>query len=474
MVLNIKNKWKNMSLAAKCSIALIIVKFFERGLSLVTGPIFTRIMPIEEYGIISTFTSWQSVLMIITTLNMSQGVFNNGMLDFKEDRDSFCFSILMLANLCTIVWLLLFLIFNKTLINFIDMPFMLLILMLLYFFFVPAYNYWIARQRYEFKYKFSSILMISISIISTILSIIIVLFVPNNLKAIVKISITEGVMILIGIIMYINIIIKSNHKLKIKYWKYALKYNLPLIPHYLSMYILASSDRIMISKMIGTSETAIYNVSYTVASILLIFWNSMEASYAPWVYQKMENEDYKSIRKRGNQIILIFAVLMFLSTLFAPEIIKILAPKIYYNGIYIIPSVAGGVFFTALYSLYIRMELYLKKTKQIMIASSIGAILNLILNYIFIPKYGMYAAGYTTLVCYIILALTHYLILKRLNYDKIYDNKRFLILSLIVVASSIIISFMYSYNFIRYILIILIVLGFVVKRNEIKEVFLKK
>ena len=84
-----------MSSAAKASIALIVVKFFQKGLSMITGPIFTRIMPMSQYGIISTFTSWQSILYIVATLNLSQGVFNNGMLDFKKDRSVFCFCLIL-------------------------------------------------------------------------------------------------------------------------------------------------------------------------------------------------------------------------------------------------------------------------------------------------------------------------------------------------------------------------------------------
>lgn len=469
-----KNKWSKMSPAAKASIALIIVKFFQKGLNMITGPIFTRIMPIDQYGIISTFTSWQSIIYIVVTLNLSQGVFNNGMLDFKKDRKSFCFSILCLANLCTILWTIVYVIINYLIGNVIGLPYYLLILMLLYFLFTPAYNYWMGEQRFEFKYKANTIVMIGTSIVSTVIAIIAVLLVPNGLKSSAKLFGTEGIAILVGIFFYIYLFIKSKHKIKIEYWKYALKFNLPLIPHYLSMYLLSSSDRIMISKIINTSATAIYNVSYTVASIMLIFWNSIEASYAPWIYQNLEIKNYKSIRKRGSQILLLFAVLTMLSTLFAPEIIFVLAPKSYHEGIYIIPAVAAGVFFTALYSLFMRIELYLKKTKFTMYASIIAGVMNLILNFIFIPIYGMYAAGYTTLVCYIILSLGHYVILKKLNYHKIYDNKFIFVLSLLIILSSMFISLIYKYNVIRYIVIGIILITILIKRKKVIEIIKNK
>lgn len=478
MILNsaiqLKEKWNKMSVASKASIALIIVKFFQKGLAFITGPIFTRIMPIDEYGIISTFTSWQSVLYIIATLNMSQGVFNNGMLDFKKDRNTFCFSILCLANTCTFICFAIYLLFRNALTNFINMPYYLIILMFLYFLFTPAYNYWMGKQRYEFKYKSITLVMILSSIVSTVLAIGLVLISPDNLKSTFKLSATEGISILIGIVFYLYWAYKSKAKVKLEYWKYALKFNLPLIPHYLSMYVLSSSDRIMISNIVNTSATAIYNVSYTVASIMLVFWNAIEASYAPWIYQKLEEGREKDVGNRANQILIFFAILTLFTTLFAPEIIKVLAPEEYYSGIYIIPAVSSAVFFTAVYSIYMRVELYYKKTKFMMVTSLIAAISNLILNYIFIPIFGMYAAGYTTLICYIILAFAHYLNLKKLGYSDIYNNRKIVMISFLIIICAIFISYIYQYTIIRYGIIIIITVIGIIKRKEILKIIKKR
>lgn len=93
----------------------------------------------------------------------------------------------------------------------------------------------------------------------------------------------------------------------------------------------------------------------------------------------------------------------------------ILAPASYKAGIYAIPAIAGGVYFTAVYSLYMRIELFYKKTTFATVASTIAAISNIILNYIFIEMFGFIAAGYTTMVCYALLALLHYMNVKRKN-----------------------------------------------------------
>lgn len=468
-----KEKWNAMSPVAKSSMAMVFAKFVQKGLSMICGPIFTRIMPTSEYGIISTFTSWQSVLYIIATLNMASGVFNNGMIDFKKDRESFTYSIMCLANLCTFVCMGVYFLFYKWLNPLIDMPVSLMVVMFLYFIFTPAYNYWMGKERFEYKYKAITIVTIVTSLLSLVLSVVGVLMASDHNKAVTKVIAAESVSIGIGVFFFVSIILKAKGKIKFAYWKYALTFNLPLIPHYLSMYVLSCSDRIMISKLINTSATAIYNVAYTVAGIMLIFWNAVDASYAPWIYQQMEQKNYKSIKVRGNQVLLFFAGLTILCTLFAPEIIRILAPVSYYSGIYVIPSVAAGVFFTACYSLYMRLELYLKKTKFVMAATCSAAVLNLILNYIFIPKFGFIAAGYTTLVCYGLLAFFHYCCIKHLGYEHVYDNKRVLGLSCLVVLITVIISEIYSFIIIRYILILALGLMMIIKRKEIVKMLKK-
>ena len=82
---------------------------------------------------------------------------------------------------------------------------------------------------------------------------------------------------------------------------------------------------------------------------------------------------------------------------FAPEVILIFAGKKYMDAIYVIPPIACSVYFIFVYSLYSTIEYYYQKTKSIALATTISAILNLLLNTVCIEKFGYYAAGYTTL-----------------------------------------------------------------------------
>lgn len=461
------SKFKSASPAAKASMALLFANLVLKGLSLISGPVFTRLMTTEQYGIVSTFISWQSMFSVIITLNLSQGVFNNGMLDFKENRDEFELSLLAISSTLSIAFLLAFCLLKPLFVNMFEMPESLIYIMILYFLVVPAYQFWSGRQRYEFKYKKLTILTIGSAVVSLIVGIVAVLLAGENNTAVARVCVMEGVNIALGICFYIYLIIKAKFRVRLDYCVYALKFNLPLLSHYLSMYVLSSSDRIMISKMISTSATAIYSAAYTVASVINIVWQSIEASLSPWIYEKLSNNDRNSVRKVTFDIVLLFAVLCLGSTLFAPEIMLILAPKSYSTGVYVIPPVAAGVFFTAVYSLYMRIELYYKKTGFAAIATCIAAGVNILLNYIFIKIFGFIAAGYTTMACYILLSLFHYFNVKRKGYDDILNNQGIFAISLILIVATIAVSTVYSYTIVRYVAIALFIVVTFFKRKKI-------
>lgn len=450
MLDNIKKKWDKMSVAKKASLALIFAKFCQKGIAMISTPIFTRIMDTDQFGAITNFTSWQSIIVIIATLNLSQGVFNNGMLEFKNDRNRFTFSALALANLCTVVFFGIYIIFRRELYKYIGLSDQLMVLMFAYMIFYPAFSYWSCRQRYEYKYKLLTIITILTTFLQMVLGVVAVLSVDTQSQALAKLYATEVVLILTGIIMYVVIAFRARFQGKFSYVKYAFRFNIFLVPHFLAMTVLASGDKVMIASMVGNTETAIYGVSYTAASVINIFWQAIEASWTPWLFEHLSSNNRAPIKDRANQIITIFASISIACMLFAPEIMRILASESYMEGIYIIPSVTAGVFFTAVYALYMRLEYYSKKTKATMVGSAVVAVANVVMNYVFINLFGYMAAGYTTLVCYIFLSIYHYWYSRKIGMNDIYDDKFTISLSVGMIVFSIVVTFTYSFSFLRY------------------------
>ena len=65
----LKNKFLDIPQSVKVSIILLICGILQRGISVITTPIFTRLLNTSEYGQYSLYTSWSTILIIFITLN---------------------------------------------------------------------------------------------------------------------------------------------------------------------------------------------------------------------------------------------------------------------------------------------------------------------------------------------------------------------------------------------------------------------
>ncbi len=253
------------------------------------------------------------------------------------------------------------------------------------------------------------------------------------------------------------------------YWRYALIFNIPLIPHYLSYVILAQSDRIMIAKFIGDDKAGIYSIAYSLSTVAMIIFNAINSSFIPWTYKKLKEKSYKDLEEKTNILVLIGAIWCFLFMILAPEAIRVLAPPTYYEAVYIIPPVVMGVYFTFIYTFFANIEFYYKQTILVMIASVTTALLNITLNLIFIPKFGYIAAGYTTMIGYLMLCFIHYIFMKKIQKNRVYNINFIVIISTILISLSFIVLILYKYSLFRYLLIGIILIILILFNRSLKN-----
>jgi O-antigen/teichoic acid export membrane protein len=186
--------------------------------------------------------------------------------------------------------------------------------------------------------------------------------------------------------------------------------------------------------MIGASAAGIYGFSYSIYSIISITGTSIDHAFAPWFYEKMENKEYSDIKKYSKDISFGMLLLSIIAILFAPEAIKILGSEDYWEGVYTaIPLVVAG-YFSFMYLIPSCVEYYYAKTKYIALGTSMAAVLNILLNYFFIKRFGYIAASYTTLFTYVLYFLFHYFMAWRIHGNSLFDTTAFLTYSLIIIA----------------------------------------
>lgn len=470
------NKYKKMPEAFKASFWFTICNIIQKGISLLTTPLFTRLMTTEQYGTYSVYQSWYSIVTIFATLNLYAGVFNNGLIKWPKDRKKFTSTIQGLSTTITLLLFMVYLVAMDFWNSILDMNSVFMLAMFMELFFAPAYNYWSAEQRFDYKYRKLVFVTVLMGIISPLLGVVAVIFTEHKAEA--RVLAFVFVQVCVGLIIYIYNMFKGKSFYRKEYWKFALAFNLPLIPHYLSQTILGQADRIMIDRMVGSSSAALYSVAYTISMMFNIVTNAINNSFTPYTYKAMRDKKYDELRKNANFLVTFVAIACVLATAFGPEIIKIFASSEYYEAHKVVPPVAMSLLFIFIAGLFGTIEFYFEETKFIMVASSVAAFANIALNYLGIQNFGYVAAAYTTLICYVLLASAHYianLVLLK-SYSKkssekvpksIYDAKYLLFVSSMSIVFMLIMTIVYERIVIRYLIIFVVCFFAFIKRNYI-------
>jgi O-antigen/teichoic acid export membrane protein len=183
----------------------------------------------------------------------------------------------------------------------------------------------------------------------------------------------------------------------------------------------------------------------------------MNKAWAPWLLDSLHHEKYGEIRKASKAYIIVFIVLVVGMLLLVPEIIMILGGKKYAGAIYCLPPLMTSCAVQFIYTMYVNIEFYKKKTVGVSLATMAATAINILLNFIFIPMdpaHGYVIAAYTTLTGYVILLILHYIMVRRLGLDHVYDISYIVkVLGSLLVVSGLM-NLLYSRTILRYALVL--------------------
>ncbi|MCR5204110.1 MAG: oligosaccharide flippase family protein [Lachnospiraceae bacterium] len=462
--------WKKLPVPSRSALIFGICSFLSSGISFLLMPLFTRLMDTEQYGIVTDYNSWHYILEVFAVLGLaSVGSFNVGLNEYRENRNRFVSNMLIMVNLSTFVVFGLIFIFKATVSENLILPWPLLILMGVSFIFSPATTFFLARKRYEYGYIKGAIVSIGSMLATQGISIIVLLIGFFAEPSTMKIAGSVAGILIFAIPLYIYLLMKGGAKPDRKMMGQMFTFTLPLLPHYLALHAMNGADRIMVGKLASTSSEAIYGVSSAVGLAAATVWTAINGSLQPYVFEKMNEKDHVPIKRTCTLLIAGYGVLCVLISLMAPEILMILAPSDYKDGLSAIPPIVGMAFLNALYNVYASIEFYHKKSVGIAAATIIAAALNIVLNAWLIPIYGLSAAAYTTLIANGVLTFCHYIGYRRCSGEKIFNDLAFLGMSVACIGLSLAVEMIYDLGIVRYVSVALIVIIslFVIRRIKI-------
>ena len=470
-------KYNHLSAPARATIWFTICNLVLKGISLVTVPIFTRILSDEQYGILSIFLSYEQLLLILATWEIQNGAYQKAVFKYRDDIQRITTSTLILINILTLICFGILFLFIDFIVKITGMPKWLLSLLMVYLLFQPAYTCWLVRKRTIYDYKPAVIATIAYSLINVVIPMSALFLLGKT--AYIKYAFTLVPSIIFCSVIYFKSVNFSLFKGKMQIvkeqWKFLLRFEAPLVLHSLSYLILNQADRIMIGSIVGSSKAAYYSVAYSLASIVIIFQNSVNQALLPWRYEMLEKKQYKKISDVTSYLLMAMGIIVLLAILIMPEIMKILFTHSYYEAIWSIPPITVSVYFMFLYTIFVNIESYFEKTKYVMYVSVSCSVINIVLNYICISTFGYIACGYTTLISYILFAVGHFCFMKKIIKENsievnVVNGKNILIISSIVVGVSLIFTVCYSFCVIRYCILGFLCICLLGSKKTIKKI----
>lgn len=443
-------------LAFRSGSSYMLSNIMISAISILTAPIFTRLLTTADYGVASNFAAWVNVGLVIIGLGLPYSI-GNAKTDFPSELNKFLASIQVLGTVMAVSVLILAIIFKDSIAKWMEIDASLVVIMFLYLLVFPSVL--LAQERYKFLLKYKQNIYISLfgALGAVTFCFFFILFFFKDQRYYGRIVGLIFPFFLMGSFFYVKILVDGWSVDFKKYWSYALKISLPMIPHALAMVVLTQMDRIMIVRICGNADAGLFSFGYSYAVLLLLVSNAVLQAYQPWLYIKYKASDIQSIGVSTSFIATGMCLLTLVCITVAPEALMVLGAKDFWAAKVVVMPIAIGALFQYIYNTYTTLELYHKKTIVIAIGTIFAAVINYSLNSLLIPVYGFAAAAYATLLSYLSLAFFHLIAHKKITKKSIYQDGYIWIIALLTAIIAYFISQLYETVMLRYIVFLSII-----------------
>jgi O-antigen/teichoic acid export membrane protein len=385
-----------------------------KALGLISMPVFTRLLTREDYGIVAVYTATIGLLGTISTLNATDGISRYYYEDSRKDFGVFLSSVLQLVAILQVPVVLALLMWGENIMRWLGLPSSLI------FFVIIGLVYGVIMKIFR---------QVNIS--------------QKNSKEYVRLTVAQGYMgfglswafvaLLQGAGYFLRLAglaltqILSGMWMIIRTWgyiqwgrlrwehiRYSLHYSLPRLPYVLSGLILSQFDRIMLGNMAGVEQAGLYSAGYNVGGLSLLVVTAVTPAFIPNFYQLMNEGKNQLVDKLNKQLLWLICIAGIGLMLFGSVILRILADEEFHEGAVVIPAVVMGYLFYALAGVYNRYSGYYKMTILQSAGALLAGVINILLNYWWIPIYGILAAAYATTISFGVQAFVTWLFVEKM------------------------------------------------------------
>ena len=393
----IKTHVNSLSPAAKASFWFVVANVTLKGISFITTPIFTRLLDVSDYGITSVFVAWEGIISIFATLVLSGAVYNIAMTKYEEDIDRFTSSMLGLTALCSVSVYAGCILFNHFFPQILKLRTEYLFFMWVQTFTNASASFWLMRKRFLYHYKSVIAYTFANALGNPVIAIIAIRLFPDD-KAYAKIIGSGMLAIIIGSVICIKAVKAGKNLFDKGYWKFALRFNIPLLPHYLAGSLTGISDKLIINSLLGSAAAGIYSISHSIIGIVSLITTSINMSLIPYTLQSIKSKNYGALRRTTTACLLLVSCFCAGVALFSREAILILATRDYLDAAKFVAPLSFATVIFFLSGVIGNIVFYYEKTGCMSVVTLTANAVNIGLNYAGIRMFGAIAAAYVAII----------------------------------------------------------------------------
>lgn len=392
-------------------------------------PLYTRFLTPEDYGIIGYVQVFLQLAATIFIFGL-RGSQTRFYYQFKNDSQkigSFIFSInIFLFITFILVFSILYAFklssrYNITVTSFLLYPYLDLIFLTTFFqvFNQMVVSYYLAAK----EYKKCASLQIFQFLIMTAFILCFVVYQKQGALGQIK-GIFWGNFIFF-VFFYWQYAKKFYLKFSIKHLLTALSFGIPILFHLLAGTLHGSIDRIILERYISIGELGIYTLGYQIGMVVSVIVGSINRAWQPNYFEFMSSnmsEEQKCFENRRMFAFWIIGIggICLIGMLWAKEFLILLTPEKFHASADVVPIILFGYLFQGMYFFAVSPLFQFKKTKFLPFLTAASALVNIVLNFVFIPHYGIYGAAYATAASFFFQACVVYFVSKKL-FDPRYE-----------------------------------------------------
>jgi O-antigen/teichoic acid export membrane protein len=369
-------------------------------------PVYTEYMSIDDFGVVNSMQTLSGILIIVITLALDRSLARI-YYDYRTEKEKMDFlgtifiSLVFIGIIGTSVCFFSADLLAKLFPKIPFYPYYAYSIVYTFLLLLTSFSQMIAQvKQNSVQFMFISLTLLVFTACSNL-----TLIVKYNLGALgyVKGMVIGSILIIPFVLYYIN---KSiNYSFNSFYLKAAITFSIPLLPSLLSSWVLNMSDRVFINNYFTESDVGIYSLGYRLASIITFFGSALFMAYNPLFFDianrnELSETDKKARLYKINKGIILIIGILGLSLLSGSDIIlKLFFKKEYLVSYNYISIFALSFIISAISGLLNVMAYQSKKTKLVALIIITCATLNVLLNYMLIPKFGVYFAAINSLIC---------------------------------------------------------------------------